>query len=297
MNKLAGIITPIVTPFSDEAGQPLCFQALEKHIEHLIDHGVAGIFVLGSNGEFHVLRHDEKISLIAKAAEIIHGRVPLFAGTGSCSTQESIDLSVEAEKAGADVLSILPPYFFQPSEEELFQHYTRIAERVSLPIILYNIPKTVGYTLSPTLVTRLAEHPSIVGIKDSSGKLELIDAYAEIANSHDFSLLIGSDSKISYAHAKGAVGAIAGTSNLITDILVSLWKALEEKDARKAAHLQEEIDVLRAVMKRGTVPSILKRSIERANIAPVGPARFPVQKPSLKVEEEIDQMLRHYHLL
>lgn len=297
MINIDGIITPIVTPFLDDEDQSIDFNALEVHINQLIKKGVSGIFVLGSNGEFHVLSHEEKIQLIKQTVKIVNGRVPVFAGTGCCSTRETIELSLQAEKLGADALSIIPPYFFQPSEEELYQHYKKITDQVSLPIILYNIPKTVGYSLSPNLVSRLATLPSIVGIKDSSGQLDLIDAYIEIANNQDFSLLIGSDSKISYAYHKGAKAAIAGTSNLITEVVVSLWKSLESKDEVNATRLQEEIEPLRSVMKLGTVPSVLKSAIERAGIAHVGPARRPVQKPNQEVEEAVDQMLRHYQLL
>lgn len=297
MINIDGIITPIVTPFLDDEDQSIDFNALEVHINQLIKKGVSGIFVLGSNGEFHVLSHEEKIQLIKQTVKIVNGRVPVFAGTGGCSTRETVELSLQAEKLGADALSIIPPYFFQPSEEELYQHYKKITDQVSLPIILYNIPKTVGYSLSPNLVSRLATLPSIVGIKDSSGQLDLIDAYVEISKGQDFSLLIGSDSKISYAYNKGAKAAIAGTSNLITEVIVSLWKSLESKDEVNATRLQEEIEPLRSVMKLGTVPSVLKSAIGRAGIAHVGPARRPVQKPSQGVEEAIDQMLRHYQFL
>jgi len=138
--------------------------------------------------------------------------------------------------------------------------------------------------------------PNIAGIKDSSGDLDNLNAFAEIARRKDFQLLVGSDSKISYAYGIGAAAAIAGTSNVITDTLVGLDKALRSGDSAKAEQLQKDIDVLRGVLKLGTVPSVMKRAVELAKIAEVGPARKPVQELSKEDDAKILEMLKYYHL-
>lgn len=291
-----GIITPIVTPFHRDLHQTINYEELEKLINHLIAHGVKGIFILGSNGEFHVIDEAEKIEFAKHTIEIVNHRVPVYVGTGCCSTRETIQLSQKMEKLGADALSVITPYFLKPSNENLYNHYKEIAQSVSIPIILYNIPKVTGCPLDPSLVERLADIDNIKAIKDSSGETERLQAYAQITKEKDFSLLVGSDSKISYAYKLGATGAVAGTSNVIVDILVSLDKALRKGRNQEAEKLQKDIDVLRSVLTLGTVPSVMKRSCELAGIANVGPARKPVQELSKDADSKITEMLKYYGL-
>ena len=170
--KLEGIITPIVTPFHRDAQQSINYEATQQLIDHLIAKGVKGIFILGSNGEFHVIEEAEKIEFAEKVIQMVDHRVPVYVGTGACSTKETIRLSKKMEELGADALSVITPYFLTPTAEELVQHFTAVAESVSIPIILYNIPKATGCNLSAEVVGRLAEVKNIRGIKDSSGKEE-----------------------------------------------------------------------------------------------------------------------------
>lgn len=294
--KMEGIITPIVTPFHRNENQDINYEATRDLINHLINHGVNGIFILGSNGEFHVIDEDEKIELTKKVVEIVDRRVPVYVGTGACSTRATIRLSKAVEAAGADAISVITPYFLKPTDENLYNHYKEIAENVNIPIMLYNIPKATGCPLSPELVDRLADIPNIKGIKDSSGDIDTLNAYAEIAKNKDINLLVGSDSKISYAYSLGAAGAVAGTSNVIVDTLVGLDKALREGDNKTAEKLQKDIDVLRGVLKLGTVPSVMKRATELAKIAEIGPARKPVQELTEEDDIKIKEMLKYYNL-
>lgn len=294
--KMEGIITPIVTPFNRDDEQSINYEATRDLINHLIDHGVKGIFILGSNGEFHVIDEDEKIEFTKQVVEIVNKRVPVYVGTGACSTRETIRLSKAAEAAGADALSIITPYFLKPTNDNLYNHYKEVAESVQIPIMLYNIPKATGCPLDPELVDRLADIENIKGIKDSSGETDRLQAYAEIARNKDIDLLVGSDSKISYAYGLGATGAVAGTSNVIVDTLVGLDKALRNNDTETAEKLQKDIDVLRGVLKLGTVPSVMKRATELAGIAEIGPARKPVQELTQEDDEKIKEMLRYYNL-
>lgn len=291
-----GIITPIVTPFHRDEDQSINYEATEKLIDHLIDHGVNGIFILGSNGEFHVVDENEKVEFAKKVIEIVNKRVPVFVGTGCCSTRETVRLSKKMEELGADALSVITPYFLKPTNANLYAHYKAVADSVNIPIVLYNIPKATGCPLDPELVDQLADIENIKAIKDSSGELERIQAYADIAKRKDFELLIGSDSKISYAYGLGATAAVAGTSNVIVDTLVSLDRALRAGESEKAEKLQKDIDVLRGVLKLGTVPSAMKRSVELAGIAEVGPARMPVQELSKEDDEKIIEILKYYGL-
>lgn len=289
-----GIITPIVTPFHRDGQQTINYEATDQLIDALITKGVNGIFILGSNGEFHVLSVEEKLQFAEHVIRYVNHRLPVFVGTGACSTNETIYLSQAMEKLGADALSVITPYFIKPTDEELFEHFKAVAASVQLPIVLYNIPKSTGVNISAALVARLSEIANIKGIKDSSGDEANLQAYIAAAKKNNMAVLVGSDSKISVGYKMGATGAIAGTSNLITETLVGLFASLEAGDEQKAAFLQKDIDVLRDCLKLGTVPSILKRAVELAKIAPVGPARRPVLEPSESVDEAIKVMLAHY---
>lgn len=292
-----GIITPIVTPFNRDASQSINYAATEKLINHLISAGVSGIFAMGSNGEFHVLTHEEKVDFAKNVVKIVNHRVPVFAGTGACSTKEAISLSCEMQNVGVDALSVINPYFIKPNDEELYGHFKEIAKSVDIPVILYNIPRNTGYNIPIPVVKRLAEIDNIVGIKDSSGDMELLKQYQTIANNNKFQVLIGSDSKIYPAYKEGVRAAIAGTSNLIPDILVSLDRALNDREDKKAQDFQKKIEVLRAAIKLGTIPSILKRAVELANIAEVGPARKPVNETNKQIDAKIIEMLKFYKII
>lgn len=292
-----GIITPMVTPFNYDDNQSINYEAAEKLIDHLINKGVSGIFILGSNGEFHVVDEDEKIQFTKKVVEYVNHRVPVFVGTGACSTRETIRLSKKAEELGADAISVISPYFVKPSDEELYQHFAAVAKSVNIPMILYNIPRMTGVNISADLLSRLAPIENIKGIKDSSRDLDNLKSYLEVAEKYNLSVLVGSDSIISQGYQMGAKGAISGMSNVITDTLVGLDKALRSHDTEKAAKLQQDIEVIRNVVKLGTMPSVIKRAMELADIAPVGPARKPGLKADAQTDEKIKEMLKYFHLI
>ena len=143
---LNGIITAMVTPF--ESSGNIDIKATEILIEKLIANGVQGIFVLGTNGEFHVIENDMKIKFAKKVVEIVAKRVPVYAGAGGNSTDEVIKLGKQMIAVGVDALSVITPYFVSLKENELYNHYQMIAENLAIPIVLYNIPKNTGINLS-----------------------------------------------------------------------------------------------------------------------------------------------------
>lgn len=294
--KIEGIITPIVTPFHRDERQTINYDALEQLIDRLIEKAVSGIFILGSNGEFHVVNAEETVELAAKTVELVKHRVPVYVGTGGNSTREVIELSKRVEAVGADALSVITPFFIPPTDRELIAHYEKIAASTCLPIVLYNIPKSTKINLSKEVVQMLAKVDNIAAIKDSSGDMENLKGYVEACKGTNMKVLVGSDSKIAPAIRLGAAGAIAGTSNVITEHVVRLYHALMEENNEEADRLQQDIEVIRAVLKKGTVPSVMKRSVELLGI-PVGPARLPVLELEPQVDEEIKEMLKFYGLM
>ena len=292
-----GIITPIVTPFNDDETQTINYQATDQLIDHLIKNGVNGIFPLGSNGEFNVLTIKERNEFASHVINYVNHRVPVYVGTGACSTNEAVYLSRKAEELGADALSVITPYFFKLRDEDIYDYYKQIAESVKIPIILYNIPGNTQNNINPKVLDQLARIPNVAGIKDSSGNTESIDAYLKVVQKHEnLHFLIGSDSKISYAFERGATGAIAGTSNLLVKNVVALNNALRSGDIETAKKMQESLNPLRKIMHEAPVPSVLKRAVTLAGIANVGNARKPEIAPNETLNQEIKELIVEYNL-
>lgn len=293
MSKFQGVIVPMVTPFNRDADQTINYEAGEQLVEKLIAAGVSGIFTFGSNGEFHVCSAVERIDFSKFVIEKVAGRVPVYVGTGACSTREAIEMSKRAEAIGADALSVINPYFMGISDAQVVNYYRMVAESVKIPVMLYNIPKSTGKNLSKEVVAEVAQFDNVKGVKDSSGNMDNLKDYVDAAAGNDVDVLVGSDGKISEAFKLGASGTVAGTANLITDVVVGLWRALEAGDEAEAARLQAEIEPIRDVLHLGSTPQTLKRSLELAGI-PVGPARFPVTEVAEGVDEKVIAMLDHY---
>lgn len=237
----------MVTPFDEN--QKINPLATKQLVNKLIDKGVDGLFILGTNGEFHTLSREEKLYFAKLVIDGVDKRIPVYVGTGGNSTVEVIELSKEMEALGADAISVITPYFLAPTQKELINHYKTIASSVDIPIILYNIPKNTGINLEFETVYELSKVSNISGIKDSSGNIENIKGYIEVTKGNDFSVLSGSDSLILKSLKLGAKGAIAATSNLLTEINVSIYKNFLKGNMEEAEKFQKDIDVLRGVLK------------------------------------------------
>ena len=213
--SIQGIIPPILTPMN--ADESINEQELRSQVNREIEAGVHGIFAFGTNGEAYALSAAEKDRVLEVVIEETNHRVPVYAGTGCITTKETIEMSKKAAAMGADVLSIITPYFAAASQDELYAHYMAVAEAVDLPIVLYNIPARTGNALSPATVAKLAKNaPNIVGAKDSSGNFDNLKQYIEQTRGLDkeFSVLSGNDSLILPALVFGGKGGIAGCANV-----------------------------------------------------------------------------------
>ncbi len=291
--EIKGIITAMVTPFDEN--QKINETAARQLVDKLISQGVHGLFILGTNGEFHVLSDDEKVEFAKIVIDQAAHRVPVYVGAGACGTQETIKLAQRMEAVGADALSVIAPYFIAPAQQELADHYRKVAEAVNIPIIMYNIPKNTGINIEPETVKSLIGIKNIAGIKDSSGNMENMQGYIDAGKGSDFVVLVGSDSKILPALKIGAAGAIAGTSNVIAELDVSIYENYLKGNLEAAEQAQKDIDVLRGVLKLGTVPSVMKRAVTLLGIN-VGDARYPVSKLPAEADEQIKAALAYYKL-
>ena len=226
--KIEGIIPPVVTPMTVD--EEIDLPRLKSHIDYLLSHRVHGIFVLGTTGECCALDEREKQTIIATAVAHVNKRVPVFAGTGAETTREAIRLTKMAEKEGVDGVSIITPYFIMPNQNEIFDHYQRIATQTALPVVLYSNPATCGgLKIEPETVALLAEIRNIRGIKDSSGDLQNFIETVRLVPK-DFSVLMGRDTLICASLMFGGKGAVPASCNIAPAFCVEIYERFQRGD-------------------------------------------------------------------
>lgn len=290
MFEAKGLITPVVTALTeDEKFNPGVYA---EFIDHLITAGVDGIFPLGTNGEFYAFSMEEKLEIIRTAVRAVNGRVPVYAGTGCVTTKETIEFSKKAADLGVSCLSVITPYFVAASQDEIYEHFSAVAEAVDLPILLYNIPARAGNSIAPTTVKRLLAHKNIIGIKDSSGNFDNTLKYIENTEK-DVQVLAGSDSLILWTLMAGGTGAISGCSNVFPELMVSIYDLWARGDIRAANEAQKKIRAFRNVMQMGNPNSVVKRAVNMRGMK-VGPARQPSNCTDPKILKALEDVLKLY---
>jgi 4-hydroxy-tetrahydrodipicolinate synthase len=292
--QIRGIIPPVATPM--QANEDLDLPRLRSFIDHLIANGVHGIFVLGTNSEFYALDEKEKQEVIATAVAHVNKRVPVFAGTGAETTREAVRLTQMAEREGADGVSVITPYFVIPSQQEIFDHYRRIAEHTRLPVVLYNNPATCGgVKIDVDTVARLAQVPNILGIKDSSGDLQNTMEYLRVVPDR-FSVMMGRDTLIYHALNSGAKGAVPATGNIAPALLVKIYESFIKGDHAAAKLAQQQLHPVRMSLTLGTAPGGVKAALALLGMS-IGPCRSPVGPLSAEKQEKMKAALREAGLL
>ncbi len=290
-----GILPAMVTPLNDR--EEVSEKALRSLVDFLIDNGVHGIFVVGSQGEAYALSRDEKKKVMETAVEQVAKRVPVYAGTGAVTTREAVELTRMAEGIGVDAVSVITPYFLSPSQEELYEHYKTIANSTSLPILLYNNPgKTGGVSISVGLAERLSQIENIVGIKDSSGDMTLTGEYIRKTKDKGFSVLAGRDTLILSTLLYGGSGAISATANVAPKIAVDIYEHFVNGDMEKAREAQFALAPLRVAFELGTFPVVIKEALKIIGIC-AGPAKSPVKGLSDAKRQELKEILKGMGLL
>lgn len=269
---IKGIIPPIITPMNED--ETINYDELENQIERQLNGGVHGIFCYGTNGECYALSFEEKEEILKTTVKTVNGRVPVYAGTGCITTKETVELSKRAEALGADLLSVITPYFAAISQEELYEHYKTVAEAVKIPVVLYNIPARTGCSIAPETVAALAEIPNIVGAKDSSGSWDQLSAYLELTKDKDFAVISGNDSLILKALAAGGAAGIAGCANVYPENMTAIYENFVKGDLKAAQEAQDAIASFRACFQYGNPNTIVKTAVGLLGY-PVGLCRKP----------------------
>jgi len=221
-----GSFVALVTPFKN--GE-LDIEAFNNLIEWHIASGTHGLIPCGTTGETPTLTNDEQKLLIETCIKTVNGRIPVIAGTGSNSTEEAINMSCYAEKAGADAILVVTPYYNKPRQEGMYEHFKMLHDKTNLPIILYNVPSRTGVNLAVDTVIRLAKLERIVGIKDATPDLSRpLELHRELGDS--FTLFSGEDSTVAAFLAQGGDGCISVTANVAPKLCSELHEAWQEKD-------------------------------------------------------------------
>ena len=226
----------LVTPFKDNG--EINYEKLEELLEEQITEGTDAIISCGTTGESSTMTHEEHIEVVRYTCQVVKGRIPVVAGTGSNCTREAIHLSQEAQKAGADGLLLVTPYYNKATQKGLIAHYTSIAESVKIPILLYHIPGRTGVTMKPeTIVTLCREVSNIVGVKEASGNFSSIATMMSMADG-SIDLYSGNDDQIVPLLAMGGKGVISVLSNVAPRQTHELCQAFFDGDVKKSLKLQ-----------------------------------------------------------
>jgi len=228
---LTGSMVALVTPMGADGA--VDYQELAGLIEFHIDAGTEALVIAGTTGESATLTHDEHLELLEQSCRLAGGRIPIIAGTGSNSTQQTLELSVEAARLPVAALLIVTPYYNKPTQHGLIRHYTVIADAVDKPVILYNVPGRTAVDLKPATVIELARHPRIVGIKDATGELDRVATLRSGCGS-DFSLLSGDDLSSREFMLAGGDGVISVTGNVAPAALRALCDAARSERREEA---------------------------------------------------------------
>ena len=278
MSEFHGVLPALITPFTDD-GAALDGEALAAIVERVIGAGVGGLVPGGSTGEFTTLSHAERRQLVEVTVRAADGRVPVVAGTGALSTRDTVELSEHAESAGAAAVMIVPPFYDALSWRELLAHYTAVAERISIPIMYYNLPSASGVTLSAEQFRALSEQAGVTSLKDTSG-----DAVAamELIQTEGPTLLNGWDTLTFSALAAGVRAVVWGTASIVPEACVALHRLLiDEIDLPAARELWARLWPLCRFLEGQSYSAAVKTAC-----ALVGDTTGPVRAPLLALDDD-----------
>jgi 4-hydroxy-tetrahydrodipicolinate synthase len=282
-----GSLVALITPFRDGKVDEKRFQSL---VDWQISEGTHGVVPCGTTGESPTLSHAEHKRVVELCVEVAKGRIPVIAGTGSNSTEEAIDFTRHAKKAGADAALIVTPYYNKPTQEGLYQHYKAINDAVDLPIIIYNIPPRCVIDMSVATMARLAKLPNIVGVKDATNDLAR-PLRTRAAIGPDFAILSGEDVTALPLLAQGGDGCISVTANVAPRACSKMHEAWQKGDVTAAMQINERLGPLHDALFVETSPAPVKYAaslIEKST----PDVRLPLVPASPEAQEKVRNAMR-----
>lgn len=283
----------LVTPFHEDGS--VNYPALEKLLEYQIAHSTDAIVICGTTGESATLTPKEHSEVIKFTVDVVNHRIPVIAGTGSNETAYALELSNDAEKAGADALLIVTPYYNKTSQRGLIKHYTYIADRVSSPIIIYNVPSRTGVNVKPETYAALAEHKNIVAAKEASGDISQIAKIVSLCGDK-LDIYSGNDDQIVPIMALGGKGVISVLSNICPQIAHDIPARFLEGNYEESAKLQLDYLELCNAMFMDVNPIPVKVAMKMMGLE-VGPLRMPLCDMDAASTEKLGNILKKYKLI
>ena len=239
-NQFHGIIPPMVTPLKD--WDTLDNQGIEKLINHILNGGVHGLFVLGTTGEAPSLSHQLRKEVIKRTLDQVGTKVPVLVGITDTSFIETINIAEFAAEAGASAVVLAPPYYFPAGQFELIEYIEHLEQRLPLPLFLYNMPSHTKMIFEPETVKKASELPGVIGLKDSSGNMVYFHQLQQLfKDQDDFKLFIGPEELLGETLVLGGHGGVCGGANLIPELYVSMYETSIGGDLKKMGELHERI--------------------------------------------------------
>jgi len=293
MTNLGKVLTAMVTPF--KADLSIDWPKVEEMAIYLANNGSEGLVIHGTTGESPTLTHEEEYELYRVVKKAVGNKCKIIAGTGSNSTATTIHSSQQAEKIGVDGLMVVVPYYNKPSQEGMFQHYKAVAEKTSLPIIIYNIPGRTGVNMTPETTARLAQIKNIVGLKDAAGNLDQTSATRQLCPK-DFIIWSGDDSLTLPMLSVGAIGIISVASHIVGKEIAAMVSAYQAGDVKKAAEIHLRLLPLFKVLFITANPAPVKYALELMG-KPVGKPRLPLVELNESEKAQIRKVLNDLQLL
>lgn len=266
------VLTAMVTPF-DQNGD-VDFNATRTLVNYLVENGTDGLVVVGTTGESPTLSTEEKVELFKFVVDVVGGRIPVIAGTGSNNTRASISLTKQAEATGVDGIMLVAPYYNKPSQEGMYQHFKAIAESTSLPVMLYNIPGRSVVNMSVETIVRLSQIPNIVAIKEANGNL---DAMAEVISQtpSDFTLYSGDDGLTLPVLGIGGAGIVSVASHIIGNEMQEMINLFKNGNIQEATASHHKLLPIMKALFAAPSPSPVKAALNLKGIN-VGGVRLPM---------------------
>ncbi|MDD1673506.1 MAG: 4-hydroxy-tetrahydrodipicolinate synthase [Methanomicrobiales archaeon] len=287
-----GVLPAIITPFKRNDRLDLDIEGLRANIEFLLSKGVHGIVPCGSTGESATLTFNEHEKVIEATVEVVDGKVPVVAGTGSNNTAEAVVLTKAAKDLEADGVLVISPYYNKPNRSGLIKHYTRLAD-LDIPVIVYNVPGRTGQNLDPTLVAELAKHPNIVGIKEASGDISQISKIIEMTRDEEFKVISGDDGITFPVLALGGVGVISVAANVEPARMAAMYEYYRTGQINKARDSHFQLSPLFRSMFIDTNPIPVKKAMELRGHAG-GPPRLPLDELDKEKTAQLQKVLQTY---
>ena len=284
------LITAMITPFDGEG--KVDYSQAKRLANHLLDSGSDGLVVSGTTGESPTLTNEEKLRLFAEVKEAIGDRGSVIAGTGNYSTAESIELSREAQKQGADALLLVVPYYNKPPQEGLYQHFKAIAAETDLPCVVYNVTSRTSLNMSHDTTIRLSHIDNIVGIKEAGSDMDQIARIIEGA-ADGFRVWSGNDNETFYIMSMGGYGVVSVASHLVGNQIKQMMGLLLEGDVEGAAAEHRRLLPLFKVLFLESNPIPVKWSVNQAGFN-AGNPRLPLVPPQEKTVMELEKVLANY---